>query len=175
MLPFPRRARREANVAQSNDGEMTRSGIIGCFAYGSNLDTQQVRRRLGRVPLARVACLKGWRLAFNKGGDPVYANIVPAPGEEVWGVLYECTAEELARMDRFEGVPSGHYRRVPVMVTAGGDEIRAEAYVACEDRVVAEQSPPKAYAARILNGAREHGLPDEYVRKLRHLCQGGAA
>ncbi len=148
---------------------------IHYFAYGSNLDSSRMEERLGRRPPARLARLRGWRLAFNKKDSPVFANIVPAPGDEVWGIVWECTAKDLLRLDDFEGVSGGHYRRLPVEVeTAGGRMLRAVTYVACEDRIVAETVPAEGYARHILRGAREHGLPADYIARLERLC-GNAA
>ncbi len=144
---------------------------IHYFAYGSNLDASRVEARLGRRPPAHLARLRGWRLAFNKKDSPVFANIVPAPGDEVWGVVWECPPEDLLRLDCFEGVSGGHYRRLPVEVeTADGRMLPAITYVACDDRIVAETAPAAWYAGHILRGAREHGLPADYIARLERLC-----
>lgn len=141
------------------------------FAYGSNLNRRQVQERLGRVPEARRALLAGWRLCFNKQGRPTYANIVRSQGGEVWGVLYRCTATDLERMDRFEGVPAAHYRRIAVQVeTCEGECLTAVSYDACPERVTREQLPDRAYAMRILEGARESGLPEAYIEGIRKMC-----
>ena len=52
------------------------------FAYGSNLDRDQKEARTGAIREARVARLRGYRLAFNKRASKagrLYANIVPDP------------------------------------------------------------------------------------------------
>lgn len=88
-------------------------GDLFYFAYGSNLDRQQMEKRTGPILGAQRANLLGYRLAFNKraASRGVYANIVPHLGDEVWGVLYPCTPEALDKMDCYEGVAAGHYRR----------------------------------------------------------------
>ncbi|MCX7603953.1 MAG: gamma-glutamylcyclotransferase [Bryobacteraceae bacterium] len=142
------------------------------FAYGSNLSRSQMEKRLGRVPPARAARLEGWRLAFNKRGRPVYANIVRHAGGAVWGVLYECTEAELAVMDRYEGVAGGHYRRIVVEVeTEDGGRLAAITYEACPQSVTEEHPPPPEYAARILQGAAEHGLPEAWLKEVLRLCE----
>ena len=77
---------------------------IWYFAYGSNLSMDRTQQRTGSIRSARKACLKDYRLAFNKGGlgGEVYANIVPSPGDVVWGVVYLCDQEAMAGLDDFE-------------------------------------------------------------------------
>lgn len=146
------------------------------FAYGSNLSRSQMERRLGRTPASCLARLDGWKLVFNKRGRPTYANIVREDGAAVWGALYECTAEELRAMDRFEGVAGHHYRRIRVEVeTSSGRRVAAVTYEACPASIVEAEPPSADYAARILEGAREHGLPEAYVVMLRKLCTGEPA
>lgn len=79
---------------------------LWCFAYGSNLLREQIKRRIGHIPEAPRAWLEGYRLAFNKlGGDGTgKANIVKQPGTKVWGVVYRCSPEDLDKMDSYEGV-----------------------------------------------------------------------
>jgi gamma-glutamylcyclotransferase (GGCT)/AIG2-like uncharacterized protein YtfP len=143
------------------------------FAYGSNLCKKQMEKRLGRVPPARRACLAGYRIAFNKRGrhqGEVYANIVQQDGSHVWGVVYHLQPDELAKLDRCEGVGQGDYRRDTVdVVTEAGDTVHAETYFAGEQWLCPEARPSKEYAHKILSGAREHGLPKEYLRSLERL------
>jgi len=108
------------------------------FAYGSNLFVEQKERRTGHIRKAIRCRLPDYRLAFNKLGRKgnVYANIVPERTEEVWGVIYLCGREALKKMDICEGVYSGHYRRVEVVVLTESDQsVSAYTYVAGEDYV----------------------------------------
>jgi cation transport regulator ChaC len=64
------------------------------FAYGSNLSKEQMEERIGSSREARVAWLTGYRLVFNKRSKKDgtgKANIVPAAGATVWGVVYRCS------------------------------------------------------------------------------------
>jgi gamma-glutamylcyclotransferase len=106
------------------------------FAYGSNLLVDQKEKRTGRVRQPVRSRLKGYRFAFNKRGDigQIYANIVPDDNAEVWGVAYLCNPEAIRSMDRYEGVASGHYERIQVVVEKDmGETAQAITYVAGED------------------------------------------
>lgn len=143
------------------------------FAYGSNLKKSQMAARIGRVPPSKIARLTDFRLAFNTN-DPalgeVYANVIPTKGSEVWGVVYECHPPDMVKLDKYEDVAAGHYRRGHIVVEIRDKEhIIAETYMACEGRLCPEDSPSRDYALRILSGAIEHGLPAAYIRYLEDL------
>ncbi len=147
---------------------------IWYFAYGSNLSMDRKQRRTGLIRSSRPACLKDYRFAFNKGGagGEVYANIVPSPGDVVWGVVYLCDPEAMASLDEYEAVETGDYWRHPVEVEAtDGELLRAEVYIAGDDFVIADSRPRPWYLDLILSGARKHGLPGEYIKSIEELAR----
>lgn len=147
---------------------------IWYFAYGSNLSMDRKQQRTGLIRSARTACLKGYRFAFNKGGagGEVYANIVASPGDVVWGVVYLCDPKAMASLDHYESVETGDYWRQPVEVeTTDGEQLRAEVYLAGEDFVIAVGHPRPWYLDLILSGAKKHGLPEEYIRRIEELAR----
>ncbi len=147
------------------------------FAYGSNLLLDQKTSRTGTIRAARRCRLTGYRFAFNKrmrSGGGVYANIVPAEAGDapatVWGVAYLCDEAAIAGLDRCEGVSTGHYRHEQVaVVTDEGDVLRALTYVAGERYVGEEGRPEPEYLAKIIGGARQHGLPEDYIAAIEAL------
>jgi gamma-glutamylcyclotransferase len=144
------------------------------FAYGSNLLVEQKTNRTGRIRQALRCCLMGYRFAFNKRGNngQVYANIVPDDSAEVWGVVYLCNPEAMRTMDRYEGVATGNYERIPVTVeNESGERIEAITYVAGEDFVCEPGKPSAEYLGKIISGARHHALPEEYVRMIEALAK----
>jgi gamma-glutamylcyclotransferase len=139
------------------------------FAYGSNMSRAIFCERRGMCPTAsRWGWLAGWRLSFELPvgpGERGVANVVPEPGARTCGVLHLLTGGEFDRLDRTEGVHVGIYRRIPVDVAAGdGERIPAQTYVSTW--VTPGRKPSARYIGLLLAGAREHGLPDEWVRFL---------
>lgn len=132
--------------------------------------------RLGRVPEHVSARLPGYRLAFNTPmyDDPThaYANIEPGEGH-VLGVLYDCTAADLARLDVVEGVAAGHYARRCAPVEAEGRLVEAITYVGCRARLGTWLPTTDAYLATILEGARDHGFSKAEVARI--LAAAGRA
>ena len=142
------------------------------FAYGSNLARDQKVKRTGKIREERRARLDGYRIAFNKRGTggTGKANIVPDQTGTVWGVVYRCSPEALNEMDQYEGVSGGHYARKTVRVRVdSGDELEAVTYVAGRTFIDDSLTPSPEYLQTILRGAREHDLPDEYIRSVQEL------
>jgi gamma-glutamylcyclotransferase len=138
------------------------------FAYGSNLWMEQVVARTGLIlpgdHRPRIARLADYRLVFNMQDGPgeVFANIVPG-GDGVVGVVYRLGHDALDRMDRYE---QGYLRtRVHVSIQ-DGDLNEVVTYVADSATVVDGGRPSAEYLRRIVTGARQHGLPEEYIRSL---------
>ena len=137
------------------------------FAYGSNLNAAQFQMRAGQVLEQTTGELKGYELRFNKEvrGGSASANIQPAAGKSVRGVLYLIPESAYRNIDRYEGAPV-HYRRIEVQVTAtDGRVIAAQAFIAT--KVKKGLRPAPHYLQTILNGAAEHGLPADYIAGIR--------
>ncbi len=142
------------------------------FAYGSNLCHAIFDGKRGMRALAtRRARLDGWRLGFDLPigpGERGVANVEPAAGAHVWGALYLLAVDDCTRLDRTEGVPAGAYRRIAVDVSADDGEVVA-AFTYRSSWRSQGRKPSERYLGLILAGAREHGLPPEYVRALEAL------
>lgn len=142
------------------------------FAYGSNMTRAIFHERRGMRPLAaRCGRLEGYRLCFNipvGPGERGVANVQPEPGARMCGVLYLLAATECDRLDRTEGVHVGLYRRVPVEVLVEG-EGRLPAFTYRSSMTSDGRKPSLRYLRLLLEGAREHGLPAEYVAVLERF------
>jgi cation transport regulator ChaC len=140
------------------------------FAYGSNLDPGTFLGRRGMQPLAtRIGVLHDFELRFDLPvgpGERGVANVAPRPGDHVWGAIYQLTHGGAEQLDRTEGVDKGVYRRLMVVVrTPETAEIAAFTYRSEISRP--ERKPSRRYLGLLIAGAREHGLPAEYVERLR--------
>lgn len=143
------------------------------FAYGSNMSRAQMQSRAGTILEAQIARLENYEIVFNKksrGGSST-ANVRPAPGKVVYGVLYKISESAYRTMDRHEGAPQ-HYRRIEVTVTdAAGKKLGAQAYIAT--KVEKGLRPSPHYLQTILEGAGENHLPADYVGAIKQAA--GAA
>lgn len=139
------------------------------FAYGSNLDLRQFRRRCPGHDVVGRARLLGYRLAFTrystkrKGG---VADVVPEEGAVVWGALYDVDEASIPALDEFEGAPRAYRRETLRVIDDSGEEREAIVYIANRTGVF---EPSAAYLELIVRGAREHGLPEEYIRSIESV------
>jgi gamma-glutamylcyclotransferase len=142
------------------------------FAYGSNMTRSIFRERRGMNPLdARYGWLHGYRLCFNipiGSGERGVANVEVEDGARLCGVLYLLGVAECDQLDRSEGVHVGLYRRIPVDVLVEG-EGRVNAFTYRSERTTLGRKPSARYMGLLIDGAREHALPAEYVEVLRAI------
>jgi gamma-glutamylcyclotransferase (GGCT)/AIG2-like uncharacterized protein YtfP len=143
------------------------------FAYGSNLASGEVG---AEARFEGPALLPDHRLALTRrsvrwGGGVV--DVVEAPGEHVWGAAYETPSEALERLDRKEGAGFA-YRRRAVRVRLRGETLDAQAYEVIDKDPDAPPATPE-YTEVVLSGARERGLPDEWLLTLRAVLSGAAS
>ena len=140
---------------------------IWYFAYGANMHDSAFRVRRGIQPLEhRTGRIKGFRLRFNLDGRPsgraAPANLHPDPDSQVWGVLYRITRRDLIRLDSTEGVPGRGYRHVVIEAEdRNGRVIPVITYMAQGKEV--DGKPSLRYITLLREGARSHGLPENYI------------
>ncbi len=80
------------------------------FAYGSNLNLDQMARRCPDAePVGRVR-LDGYRLAFRRTGGG-YLTILPDKGNHVDGLLWKVSAQDEQALNHYEGFPHFYARR----------------------------------------------------------------
>ena len=82
------------------------------FAYGSNLNIEQMKQRCSNAFGISPAVLNGWQLL-----ERTYADIEECPGECVNGALYEISEKDLAELDLYEGYPEYYTRQDPYIQT----------------------------------------------------------
>jgi len=140
------------------------------FGYGSNTERGTFLARRGMTPLeVRIGRLDDFELRFDLGvgrGERGVANVAARRGDHVWGVLWRITSEQAEHLDRTEGVHRGYYRRLPVCVaTPSGESVPAFTYHSFRGRPGCK--PSRRYLGLLVAGARQHGLPEAWVERLR--------
>jgi gamma-glutamylcyclotransferase len=135
------------------------------FAYGSNMAAEEMAEFAPGARFVGPARLPGFRLELRRrsirwGGGA--ADVVESDGGEVWGALYELP--ELSLLDRKEGAGFAYQRR-EVQVERDGKPAAAVVYEVM-DKEPEEVAPTPEYAALLLSGARERGLPAGWLREL---------
>ena len=146
---------------------MGKTGNKLYFAYGSNMDEEQMRHRCPDGATVGTARLPGYRFIINSRG---VATVVPDGSSAVHGILWRITAECEASLDRYEGVEWGTYTKETLGVEAeDGQVIEALVYVA-GDSEPGEGSD--GYMERIAAAAGRQGLPAAYIEELKSWIRG---
>ncbi len=140
------------------------------FAYGSNMNPEQMKKRGIRFKKRERAVIKGWRLEFNKMASrnpdrEGYANIVKDDKEFVEGILYEIAEKDIQKLDRYEGCPNHYYRISVKVILESSNEVEAITYIANPNKVKEGLKPSKEYLSHLLKGCDL--LSKEYCEKLR--------
>lgn len=148
------------------------------FAYGSNMSSERLRVRTPSATSLGRARLPGYTLRWHKLGrdGSGKCDIEPsdAPGTAVWGVLYEIDRAERDGLDAAEGLGIG-YDEHTVRVEADTVVREAVTYMARPDKIDPALRPLDWYKAHVMRGATEHGLPDEYARRIAAVPVGEPA
>ncbi len=150
-------------MAVAEDGELVERVYL---AYGSNMSSRRLGERVGPVHVLGSARIDDFRIAFNKPGrdGTGKANLVHEPGARAWGVAWSVTSQALEILDRYEG---GYERVVRSIRVEGAGLVEAAVYL--WTRRTPEITPTSGYLGHLIEGAREHALPDAWQEHLRRV------
>lgn len=140
------------------------------FAFGSNMCSGRFRDyKVSPEGPGRPAVLPDHRLQFNKKSTEDLsgkANVSAEEGSEVWGVLYSIPDSDMQKLDKGEG----GYRKVRLTVRpATGQSLDAWVYVAKKPSNDPTLLPYTWYKRFLVEGAREHSLPENYIAALERI------
>lgn len=141
------------------------------FAYGSNLSTDQMKRRVPSSKPLEMGCLKDHRLDFthhSSGWNGGVADIVPDLGYEIWGLIYELSTDDFQDLDDYEGYPNVYTRSQVAIktLTSSISDIWVYTIAKKKKKFI---PPTKAYMELIKNAAVELGFPETYCLYLETI------
>jgi gamma-glutamylcyclotransferase (GGCT)/AIG2-like uncharacterized protein YtfP len=144
------------------------------FAYGANIDPQQMRLRCRRGRNLGPARVDGYRLCFPRYSfirQSALASIEKALEENVWGALYEIEESELARLDACEGYyvasdPAGNPVNRVQVEARDRDDGRVEAFTYVANPMAYAGEPSHGYLSQLARCGRALDFPDEYLAKI---------
>jgi hypothetical protein len=190
-------------AARSNFGEPTKLGVVplsDCaseigasrhggedrmlyFAYGSNMDWDQMQSRCPSAQFVAIASLPHHQLSFprhSKTRKCDVASIAAATGEAVWEVVYRIDDADRRALDACEGFnperdpTHNSYAPIKVMVLIQGDPaqpIDVFTYKARPQPNFTPRGPNSEYRNLILGSAAHWQLPEDYQRALEATCR----
>ena len=131
------------------------------FAYGSNLNHQQMKNRCSGARYIKKHTLNGYKLCFShKTNHSVYghANIIKNKKSKVNGALWNITKNDEIELDGYEGVDYNYYQKE--YFTFKGKKILV--YV---QKVYYLQKPNSTYLHTIIEGYKDCGLDIKKLKK----------
>jgi len=144
------------------------AGEVLYFAYGPDMIRDRLLRRCPGAIVQTRAYLDGHRLVFahtgsgRRGGT---ATVVEDPAARTWGVVWRLPRMDAAGLDDHED--RAVYEAVETSVTSeDGTPVSCRMYVASTPSP--QQLPDDRLLGSLLMGALEAGLPNDWVRELRH-------
>ncbi|KAG5842385.1 gamma-glutamylcyclotransferase a [Anguilla anguilla] len=152
---------------------MTSISTFMYFAFGSNLLRERLQMMNPSATFHSIGRLKDYNLNFGVRGEKMsnrwhggVATIEESIGNEVWGVIWKMNRDDLPNLDKQEGVDKGIYRPLEVKVDTHEGEVVCRTYQMNDFRAMLP-SPP--YKQVICLGAKQNGIPSDYIRKLEAM------
>ena len=131
------------------------------FAYGSNMDRNQMTDRCPNATMMGKGCLEDYSFGVDRKG---YATVVKKTGETVEGVVWHLTAEDEKQLDYYEGVSKKCYSKEYINVEYNNYEIPMLVYIS--NRESADTSGNKDYMRKVIAAAKAFCLSDDYISKI---------
>ena len=133
------------------------------------MSTLRLQARVaGACPVA-TGYVEQRRFVFHKrsvdGSAKADAAYSASRDDRVWGVVFDIPKEQKRLLEEFEFLGIG-YDQAEVEVVHRAGVLRAWMYVARQDSIDTSLLPYCWYRDLILDGAREHELPSEYIQRL---------
>ncbi|AYV85655.1 MAG: hypothetical protein Satyrvirus28_13 [Satyrvirus sp.] len=128
------------------------------FCYGSN-NPEQLQNRLGHAVGAtyKARMVNAARVFTNSfGSQNGVATLIKCPGEDVLGLIFMATADDIKKLDQFEGSPHKYaLKKVNVLVYENSNFVEKEVFA-----YIMTDTFLKTHAAGYLKPS------DEYLAKI---------
>ena len=124
------------------------------FAYGSNLNLNQMAHRCPTAKVVGAGMLNGYKLIFNRVAS-IELDASQSVPVGIWEIDEYCEAS----LDLYEGYPR-LYRKEKVYVRFDGQEVEGMIYIM---NSTGKKPPSNSYYQTIRTGYRDIGLDGKYL------------
>jgi len=141
---------------------------VAYFAYGSNLDTSQMKERVEEWITSERVYVEGYKRVYNVwsnnwNGWAANLKITDVSSDKVCGVVYIITNKQL------EKITNEYEHRKPTSISVrlenGQEQSDVKVYVWMKERPSHE--PPAAYKDAIVKGLEQHGYSSDVIEKVK--------
>lgn len=153
------------------------------FAYGSNMNYNQMLERCPNAEYLGKGFLPNYKLAFTRNSrnwESAAADILVSPEDDVWGVIYRLSVEDIMKLDACEGHPTIYKRKTETIMKYNGsadvlnnndldnlnnyDRLEVEIYEVVNKQL--NLTPKMNYLSILQDAAFEYCFPRVYQEKL---------
>lgn len=99
------------------------------FAYGSNINLEQMEHRCPDAQLVGPVTLQNYELQFRGSG---FATVAPRESSVVHGLMWKLPPTSEQTLDRYEGYPRHYIKETVTVQTVDGSKIPVMAYIMAE-------------------------------------------
>lgn len=137
------------------------------FAYGSNMNFEQMKKRCPSSTFIERAFLKGYKFVYDgysvKWRSTVANIIKTGDKDEVCGGVFEISKDNLAALDCYEGYPDTYNKEKIEVKGDSGSIYVALVYLRGGVKV---SVPHQEYRGIVIQGAKDCGLSEEYIKNV---------
>lgn len=140
---------------------------IWYFAYGSNMKESRLHKRDVPTFDHKVGHIENYAFRYNKIGvdDTGKGNIIEKQGSKTRGVFFKIHLSDYLHLhERYEV----GYRQIEIEGSSNKKLIRAKSFIALPENVEDQMIPSPEYQDIVIVGAREKGLPEEYIQYIEN-------
>ena len=131
------------------------------FAYGSNINLEQMAHRCPDAQIVGPVTLENYELQFRGSG---FATVAPKKGSTVHGLVWKLTPNCEQSLNRYEGYPRHYTKQTVTVKYAAGNEIPVMVYIMAEPYCRQPALPSPYYYRVIQRGFEANGLPVDSLR-----------
>jgi len=132
------------------------------FAYGSNLNHAQMKRRCKSSRYQKKTYLKNYKLSFCWNGSPVKlegkANVVKKTGAKIPGGLWKISFKDEKMLDRCEGYPNVYTKKYFKL-----NKKKVLFYIL--NRKCEPKRPKREYVNTMVQGYKDCNLDIKYLKR----------
>ena len=145
------------------------------FAYGSNINLEQMAYRCPDARVIGPVTLDGYELTFRGRANGIgVANIEPKEGASVPGLLWRITPKCEESLDRYEGAPRLYVQQDVTVRDSRGGRHTVMAYV-MTGTSRAPAMPSASYFNGIRDGYRQNGMDETPLADALEQCRRAAS
>tara|TARA_B100000029_G_C17482815_1_gene926147 strand:+ start:714 stop:1157 length:444 start_codon:yes stop_codon:yes gene_type:complete len=131
------------------------------FAYGSNLNHHQMKKRCKGSKYLKKYTLNGYKLIFShKTKDTIYghANIIKNKNSRVFGALWDINKKDESELDGYEGVDYDYYQKEYFY-------LRGKKVLVYVQQVYFPKKPNSTYLHTIIDGYKDCNINVSLLKK----------